>query len=146
MVKQQFAPETNLDVFDGNPLNFHYFMAVLRKTVEKIIEDPRGRLTRIIHNKWSEELDLTKNYIQIPAKDGYKEAKNQFYKLHDDPHRINAAYSKEIDDGHKSGVGILRATEDPWFFVEIWNLHTDVNFECFRHSRKNVNAAIKAPW
>ena len=51
MVKQQFAPETDLDVFDGNPLNFHCFMAVLRKTVEKIIEDPRGRLTRIIHNR-----------------------------------------------------------------------------------------------
>ena len=50
-----------------------------------------------------------------------------------------------MDDGYKSGVGMLKAAEDPWFFVEIWNLHTDVNFECFRHSRNNVNAAIKAP-
>ena len=59
MVKQQFAPETDLDAFDGNPLNFHYFMAVLRKTVEKIIEDPCGRLTRIIKYTTGEVKNLT---------------------------------------------------------------------------------------
>ena len=59
MVKQQFAPEIDLNVFDGNPLNVHYFMAVLRKTVEKIIEDPRGRLTRMIKYTTGEVKNLT---------------------------------------------------------------------------------------
>ena len=45
VMKQQPAPEIDLDVFDGNPLNFHFFMAVFREAIEKKIEDPRGRLT-----------------------------------------------------------------------------------------------------
>ena len=45
MMKQQSAPEININVFDGNPLNFHYFMAVFKEAVEKKIEYTRGRLT-----------------------------------------------------------------------------------------------------
>ena len=45
MMKQQSAPEININVFDGNPLNFHYFMAVFKEAVEKKIEYARGRLT-----------------------------------------------------------------------------------------------------
>ena len=40
--------------------------------------------------------DLIKNYIQLPAKDGYEAAKNQLYQLNVDPHRVIAAYRKEI--------------------------------------------------
>ena len=42
MMKQQSAPEIDLDAFDGNPPNF---MVVFREAVEKKIEDPLGRLT-----------------------------------------------------------------------------------------------------
>ena len=45
MMKQQSAPEININVFDGNPLNFHYFMALFKEAVEKKIEYTRGRLT-----------------------------------------------------------------------------------------------------
>ena len=45
MMKQQSAPEININVFDGNPLNFHYFMAVFKEAAEKKIEYTRGRLT-----------------------------------------------------------------------------------------------------
>ena len=45
MMKKQSAPEININVFDGNPLNFHYFMAVFKEAVEKKIEYTRGRLT-----------------------------------------------------------------------------------------------------
>ena len=40
--------------------------------------------------------DLIKNYIQFPAKDGYEATKNQLYHLYRDPHRVIAAYWKEI--------------------------------------------------
>ena len=42
MIKQLSAPEIDLDVFDGNPLNVK---VVFREAVEKKIEDPCGRLT-----------------------------------------------------------------------------------------------------
>ena len=48
LVNQQSAPEIDIDVFGGNPLEFHYFMAVFDEAVEKKIEDPRGKLTRLI--------------------------------------------------------------------------------------------------
>ena len=75
MMKEQSAPEIDLDVFDGNPLNFDYFMALFREAIGKKIEDPRGRLTRLIKYTKGEVKDLIKNYIQLPAKDGYEAAK-----------------------------------------------------------------------
>ena len=96
MMKQQPATEIDLDVFDGNPLNFHYFMALFREAVEKKIEDPCGRLTRLIKYTTGEVKDLIKNYIQLPAKDRYEAAKNQLYQLYGDPHIVIAAYWKEI--------------------------------------------------
>ena len=36
LLKQQSAPEIKIDVFDGNPMEFHYFMAVFKEVVDKI--------------------------------------------------------------------------------------------------------------
>ena len=33
---------------DGNPLDSHYFMALFHEVVEKRIDDPRGRLERLL--------------------------------------------------------------------------------------------------
>ena len=52
-------------------------MAVFREAVEKKIEDPRGRLTRLIKYTTGEGKDLIKNCIHLPANDGYEAAKNQ---------------------------------------------------------------------
>ena len=35
LVKQQSAPDIELDVFDGNPLDFHYFMALFHEVMGK---------------------------------------------------------------------------------------------------------------
>ena len=48
MMKQQSAQEIDFDVFDRNPLDLYYFMAVFREAAEKKIEDPRGRLICLI--------------------------------------------------------------------------------------------------
>ena len=48
LVKQQSAPDIELDVFDGNPLDFHYFMTLFHEVVEKRIDNPRGRLARLL--------------------------------------------------------------------------------------------------
>ena len=39
LVNEQSVPEIDIDVFGGNPLEFHYFMAVFHEAVEKKIED-----------------------------------------------------------------------------------------------------------
>ena len=48
LVKKQSAPDTELDVFAGNPLDFHYFIKLFHEVVEKRIDDPRGRLARLL--------------------------------------------------------------------------------------------------
>ena len=50
LANQQSAPEIDIDVFGGNPLQFHYFMAVFDEAVEKKIEDPQGKITPQIHH------------------------------------------------------------------------------------------------
>ena len=63
-------------------------MAVFTEAAKKKIEDTRGRLTRLIKYTTGEVKDFIKNFIQLPAKDGYEAAKNQLYQLYDDPHRV----------------------------------------------------------
>ena len=42
LLRQQSAPELDIDIFDGNPMDFHYFMAVFKEVVEKKVTDSRG--------------------------------------------------------------------------------------------------------
>ena len=69
LMKQQSTPEIDLDVFDGNPLNFHYFMAVFRETVEKKIEDSCGRLSQLIKYITGEVKDMATSQAYGDAED-----------------------------------------------------------------------------
>ena len=48
LLKVQSAPDVDMECFDGNVLEYHYFMGLFREVVESKIEDTRGRLTRLI--------------------------------------------------------------------------------------------------
>ena len=96
LLKQQSAPEIEIDVFDGNPMEFHYFMAVFREVVEKRVDDERGKLTRLIKYTKGDAKDMVKNCIQLPPKDGFKTAKHLLNERYGNPHRIIAAYRREI--------------------------------------------------
>ena len=47
------APVVDMEQFDGNPLNYHYFMALLAEVVETNIEEPRERLARLLKGRSS---------------------------------------------------------------------------------------------
>ena len=47
-VEVHAAPEVELESFDGNTLNYHYFMAFFREVVKCDIDNLGGRLTRLI--------------------------------------------------------------------------------------------------
>ena len=63
LVNQQSVTEIDIDVFGGNPLEFHYFMTVFDEAVEKKIDDPRGKLTRLIKYTTGEVKERVKNCI-----------------------------------------------------------------------------------
>ena len=96
LVNQQAAPEIDIDVFGGDPLEFHYFMAAFGETVEKRLEEPRGKLTRLMKYTPEEIKQLIKHCTQLPPKEGYETAKQMTHKLYGDPHIVIAAIRKEI--------------------------------------------------
>ena len=53
LVREQSASQDDIEPFEGNPLDFTYFMSMFQESVEKKIDGPRRRLTRLI--KYSEE-------------------------------------------------------------------------------------------
>ena len=105
LLKQQSAPDVDIDVLDGNPLNFKYFMTFFREVVESKIEDPRVRLTRLIKYKTGERKELIKYCIEQPANKGYVNAINLLYRKYGDQHTILAAYKKEVKECPHIKVG-----------------------------------------
>ena len=77
LVKQQSAPYVDLDVFDGNPLEYHYFMTLFHEPVKKRIEGSRGRLTRLIKYTKGDPKEIINHCVQQPAVVGYDNATKQ---------------------------------------------------------------------
>ena len=48
LLRQQAAPDVDIDIFSDDPVDYHYFIAVFEGVVEKRIGGPRGRLARLI--------------------------------------------------------------------------------------------------
>ena len=64
LVKQQSSPDVDLIVFDRNPLEYHYFMTLFHELVEKRIEDPRERFSRLIKYTKGDPKEMIKNCVQ----------------------------------------------------------------------------------
>ena len=75
LLRQQAAPELEIDIFDGNPMDFNYVMAVFKEVVEKKVTDPRGRLIHLIKFTRREAKEIAKNCIQLPSEVGFKATK-----------------------------------------------------------------------
>ena len=59
-LKQQAAPEVDIEYFDGNPLNYHFVMALFFEVVETKIDDFMGR---VINYTVGEPKELMKHCI-----------------------------------------------------------------------------------
>ena len=96
LLKLQVVPEVDTEPFDGNVLNYHHFMAQLKEVVESKVEDPRGKLIRLLKYTSGEAKELVNNCIQLPSNEGFKYAKYLLEKVYGNPHKILANYRKEI--------------------------------------------------
>ena len=105
LLKQQSTPDVDIDLFDGNPLNFKYFMTLFREVVESKIEDLRGRLTRLIKYKPGEAKELMKHCIEQPANKGCEDAVNLLYRRYGDQQTILAVYKREVKEWLQIKVG-----------------------------------------
>ena len=92
----QSAPDVDIETFDGNVLNYHYFIALFREVVESKVDDPRGKLTRLIKYTSGDARELIKHCIQLPSNERFKHVKYLLEKVNGNPHKVLASYRKEV--------------------------------------------------
>ena len=92
----QSAPDIDIKNFDGNVLNYHYFIALFGKVVESKVDDPSGRLTRLIKYTTGDARELIKHCVQLPSNEGFKHAKYLLQKLYGNPQKLLPPYRKEV--------------------------------------------------
>ena len=91
LVREQAAPQFTIEPFDGNSLNFEYFLSMFTESVEKKIDHPMGRLTRLIKCTNGEAQGLVKHFINDKPEKGYRNALELLKRQYGNPHRLLAA-------------------------------------------------------
>ena len=91
MINLNSAPVSDIDVFDGNPLDYDYFRATFADVIESKIKDQRGKLTRLIKYTSGEVKDLIKEFIHEDAETCFDMAINALDKEYGDSQRLTAA-------------------------------------------------------
>ena len=71
-------------------------MTLFHELVDKIIDDPRGRLTRLIKYTKGVAKEMIKHCVQQPAVFGYYNAKKLLQQKYGNPFSIMSMYRKEI--------------------------------------------------
>ena len=77
-------------------MEYHYLISVFIEVVGVKIVDPHSRLVRLLKYTEGEARDTIKHCIQQTPEAGYQNAKLLLERHFGDPHRILAAYRKEI--------------------------------------------------
>ena len=117
LVKEQSAPDVDMETFDGNPLNYTYFRCMFRETVEKKIDDPQGRLTRLIKYTSGEAQEMVKHFIHDRPDRGYQNAITLLEKNYGNPYKLLASYRNEIKRMPKIRTGDASAYRKMFNFL-----------------------------
>ena len=96
LVKEQSAVQVDLEPFDGNPIQYTYFMPMFREWVGKKIEDPKGRLTRLIQYTTGETKDLIKNFMNDRPEYRYNNAMAVIHRRYRNPHNLLSSYGRQV--------------------------------------------------
>ena len=63
LIDIQAAPNIDIDIFSGNPLDYRFFRITFKEVVEKKVKDPRGRLSRLLKFTSGDAKELIKHCI-----------------------------------------------------------------------------------
>ena len=96
MLNIQAAPDADIDVFSGDPLDYHYFRASFRDAVESRIRDQQGLLTRLIKYTAGEPKELIKGFVYSDSSQFFDEAIELLEKEYGNTNRVSSAYLKEL--------------------------------------------------
>ena len=88
--------EKSVDI-DAN-MRYGSFMALFSKVVETKLDDPTGRLTRLIKHTVGDPKELMKNCIQLRYDHGYQTPVTFLEKAYGNPHKILSSYQREVKE------------------------------------------------
>ena len=63
LLRQQSAPDVAIQTFRVDPLQYHFFMSYFKKAVEYKIDDPHGRMVRLLKFTDREAKETIRHYI-----------------------------------------------------------------------------------
>ena len=72
LLQRQAASHVDIVKFDGNPINYQSFMSFFKELLKDRIEDPTGRLIRLIKYTDGEGRKFVKSCVQQPTHLGYE--------------------------------------------------------------------------
>ena len=67
LLRQQSAADVDIQAFACDPLEYHFFMSTFREAVERQIDDPHGRLVRLLKFTDGEVKGTIRHCIQQPS-------------------------------------------------------------------------------
>ena len=96
LLKLQSAPQVEIDTFDGDPLEYVYFIANFKDMVESVVSDQRGRLNRLIQYTAGEAKDLIRHCVHNNHLNCYDDALALLEQEYGNPLRIACAYMDKL--------------------------------------------------
>ena len=96
LIKQQAAPDVEIDVFSGDPLEYTYFITNFKEIVERSIDGQTARLNRLIKYTTGEAKELIKHCVHESKADCYDKAINLLNKEYGNKYKICSAYMEEL--------------------------------------------------
>ena len=67
LLKQQSAPDIDIDIFSSNLVDFNYFMAVFSEIVGNKVDGHKEKLTQLIKYTTSDAKEMLENCIWLPT-------------------------------------------------------------------------------
>ena len=67
LLKQQSAPDIDIDIFSSNLVDFNYFMAVFSEIVGNKVDGRKEKLTQLIKYTTSDAKEMLENCIWLPT-------------------------------------------------------------------------------
>ena len=118
LIELQLAPNADIDVYSGDPLNFHYFRASFKEAVERRIPDERGRFIRLLKFTSGEAKDLIKDCIHLSEESCFTKAMDLLEKKFGDKERIINHYLDTLRSWPKINQNDAQAYEKLHCFLK----------------------------
>ena len=96
VLQMQHVPRVDLESFNGDPLEFKFFLTNFEEVVEKRVKDSMGRLSRLLEFTKGDAHELIRGCIYSNDGNEYKRAKELLVSRFGDPHRVLASFHKEL--------------------------------------------------